>query len=318
VRRGPILATLAGGFATSIFTRPACAQTAQLDKVRLATPFSDAITPQVYAQRSGLYKRYGLDVEIVTLNSGTAAVAAMIGGTYDLANSSLLAMIDAYLSGVPLVLAAPNAVFRSSNPTALLQMAPDSTLRSGADLNGKIVGCGALGDLNELSASAWIDKTGGDSKGVKFVELPQATIEDAIVAHRVEAAVLLQPALDASLADGKTKTLGDAYGAIAPTFMYSAWAALGTWADQHADVLKRFIHATAESVRYTNVHQAETAPMMADVTKIPLPVMLKMRRAINATSMDPAMMQPLIDAEVRYHRIKHGFAARDMIWKGAI
>jgi NitT/TauT family transport system substrate-binding protein len=226
----------------------------------------------------------------------------------------MLGMMDAYLRGVPVVVVAANALYRSSSPTALLQVAADSPLRTGADLNGKICAVGAIGDLNTLATSVWVDKNGGDSKTLKFVEIPVSAVAEALAQHRVDAAIMLQPMLDNSLADGKTRTLGDAYGAIASTFMYGAWAARADWAAQHAELLRRYVRVSTEAARYTNAHPAETAPIMAEVTKIPLPVMLKMHRVATGLALDPATVQPVIDAAAKYHQIPRAFAAKDFFW----
>ena len=43
------------------------------------------------------------------------------------------------------------------------------------------------------------------------------------------------------------------------------------WAAKHPDAVKNWVRDTYEAGAYTNTHHAETAPMMSEVTKIPLP-----------------------------------------------
>jgi NitT/TauT family transport system substrate-binding protein len=220
----------------------------------------------------------------------------------------------AHTRGIPIVLVAPQAVYTAENPFSLLQVAPDSTFKTGADLNGKTISVFGINDINQLSTSAWVDKHGGDSRTLKFIEIPPSLTADAIAQHRIDAGELLEPALDASIAAGTTKTLADAYGAIARTFMFGAYVARSDWADDHPDLTRRFLRVTIEMSRYTNAHPAETAEMMAEITKIPLPILQKMKRVVCATSFEPRMVQPLIDAAAHYHQIPQGFPATDFFW----
>ncbi len=69
---------------------------------------------------------------------------------------------------------------------------------------------------------------------------------------------------------------------------------------------------TYEAAAYTNAHPALTAPMMAEVTKVPLEVMRKISRAPGATTSDPAMLQPVIDVAVKYKMLPRAFPAREV------
>jgi hypothetical protein len=53
--------------------------------------------------------------------------------------------------------------------------------------------------------------------------------------------------------------------------------------------------------------------MMADVDKIPLPVIQQMPRVDGATALNPAQFQPVIDAAAKFGLIPHGFPAREML-----
>ena len=51
--------------------------------------------------------------------------------------------------------------------------------------------------------------------------------------------------------------------------------------------------------------------MMADVTKIPLPVFQKIGRTDSATTSDPSLIQPVIEVAAKYKYITRSFTARD-------
>lgn len=57
----------------------------------------------VLAQTFGLYPKYGLDATIVRIGSGTVATAALLGGEGDIINTSGPALVNARLSGTPIL-----------------------------------------------------------------------------------------------------------------------------------------------------------------------------------------------------------------------
>jgi NitT/TauT family transport system substrate-binding protein len=314
MRRRHVLELAAYGAAYVALPGPARAQNATLEKIRVAAPPSDALTPLYYGLQTGAFRRAGIDLEIVLTSSGGAAVTAMTAGTYEVANTSLIAAFAAHSRGIPIVLVAPQVVYTPQNPFMLLQMAADSTYKTGADLNGKTIAVISLNAIDQLGVIEWVDKHGGDSKTLKFVEVPPSVAADAIAQHRVAAGMMFEPFLDASIAAGTTKTLADAFGAIGGTFMFAGYVSRSDWAGDHPDLVRKFLRVTEDMSAYSNTHPADTAAIMADVTKIPLSEMLKIKRVANATVLDPKMVQPLIDAAARDHIIPQSFPAADLFW----
>ena len=315
MRRRDFAKLAALGLAYPAVPVPARAQSG-LDTIKLIAIPSDALTPIYYGIKMGAFKKAGIDVQITVATSGTAAMTAVIGGSYDIANTSILPVMAAHLRDFPISIVAPQAVYTADNPFALLQQASDTNYKTGADLNNKVVAVSALNDISQLTISAWTDKNGGDASTLKFVEMPAVATGAALEQHRVAAGMLLEPGLDESLASGQTKTLGDAYGAIGKRLMFAAYVGRPDWAKQHADLLKRFVATAGAAAVYTNAHPAETAQMMSDITKVPLPIMQRMRRVVCATTMDPSLVQPLIDAAYHFRQISKQFPAEEIFFSG--
>lgn len=284
------------------------------EKIRLAGPPTEDLTSLYYAIKNGHFTRAGTDVELVGTSSGAAATAAVIAGTYEMGKTSAIAIFTAHLRSIPIRVVAPELIYTSRSPFALLQIPVDATYKTGADLNGKTIGVPALNDLNVLATRAWVDRNGGDWKSLKFVEVPNAVLEAALQQHRIDAAMIQPPQLDASLAAGTSKTLGDGYGAIAPSFYLGLFIARADWAAQHGDALRKFNRVMAEASAYVNSHPAETAPLVAELTKITLANTEKMHRSLIGTTLDLGLLQPLIDAAAKYDLIPRGFPAREIVW----
>jgi NitT/TauT family transport system substrate-binding protein len=315
IRRDAVRLLALSSAAVLAAARGAAAQGAA-EKLRVAGPPTEDSANLYYAIKTGLFARAGLDVEMVNTSNGSAATEAVVTGTYEIAKTNLLSLCSAHLHGIPLVLVAPELMYSPRNPSILLQMAPDATFRTGADVNGKTAGVPALNTGASLMTNAWVDRNGGNWRSLKFVEITNAAMEAAIVAHRVDFGVLQPPQLDASLASGSTKTLGDCMGAIAPNYMYGGYIARRDWTSRHADAVRKFGRVLADATTYVNAHLAETAPLVAEFTKIEVANVAKMHRSVNGTTLDPALVQPFIDAAAKYEEIPRAFPARELIWSG--
>jgi NitT/TauT family transport system substrate-binding protein len=315
MRRRDYLWTIAAPALLALGT-PRLARAQTLEKLRNAGPLTEDITNLYWAIKTGLCQRNGIDLELVAVNSGTAAMTAVVSGAYELSRTSLPGLFAAHLRDIPVVIVCPGLLSRASNPFSSLQVAPDAPFRTGADLNGKTIGVPALNDLNSLATKAWVDKNGGNWRSLKFVEIPNSAMEAAIVGKRIDAGILQSPQFGESVAAGRTRTLGDGWGAIAPTFMAGAFLARTDWANAHADLLHRYYRVYAESANYVNTHYPETASLVAEFTKTEVASVAKMARGFNATSMDLATIQPFIDASAKYEHIPHSFPARELIWEG--
>jgi NitT/TauT family transport system substrate-binding protein len=182
-------------------------------------------------------------------------------------------------------------------------------------LNGKTLSASSLGDQNSIAMQAWIDQHGGDSKTVKFVELPSAAAPDALAAGRVDAATLGNPILTEALSSGKVKLFGRSFDAIAPHFIFAAYFCTTDYAAKNRDAILRFRRALYQSAAYADSHHSETVGVVAKFTGISPSVIASMTRTVAGTSLDPKLIQPLIDIAARYKVIAAPFDARTMIYQ---
>jgi ABC-type nitrate/sulfonate/bicarbonate transport system substrate-binding protein len=90
---------------------------------------------------------------------------------------------------------------------------------------------------------------------------------------------------------------------------------MSDWATAHQDLVKAFARVMVDAARYTNAHHAQTAPLVAEATKIPQATIEQMTRVDSALSINPAMIQPLIDAAAKYGLLSRSFPATEVILK---
>jgi NitT/TauT family transport system substrate-binding protein len=306
---------IAGG-AAILAARPRTASAQTPQKIRLAGVPTEDLTPVYYAVKNGLYEKAGLDVEVVPTSSGGVATEAVIAGAYELGKGSAIAALLAHLKGLPITIVGNGNTWDPKSPFSLMVVPSDSTVKTGADLNGMTLASSALNDLNVLAMSAWIDKTGGDSKTVKWVQVPNSAGAAALAQHRIAATMLMEPDLSAALASGAVRTLTPAYNAISEHFATTVFFAQPEWAAAHGPQLDAWARVTYAAAAYTNTHHAETAQMMSDITKIPIESFTKMARSIASLNGSSSALQPVIDMAAKYKAITRAFPAKEAYLRG--
>lgn len=283
-----------------------------LTVVRTVGPPNDGYKAVFYGIKSGIFKKYGLDVQTSIVASGAAAAAALSGGAADIAYTNILTLIQAHTHNVPMVfVAAGNLQLPGKSQTDML-VSVDSPIKSGRDLNGKTLGSASLRDINAAASLAWIDKTGGDSKTVKVVEVPASAGAAFLEEHRADAVTLNEPAVSQAVASGKTRILAAPYDAVGAG-MTAGFAAMSPYVDANRDAMARFAKAMHEASVYTNTHLPETVDLVAAYSGVPSDVVAKSVRFIDAEYLEPRYLQPMIDLCSRYQLIDKDFPAADVI-----
>jgi ABC-type nitrate/sulfonate/bicarbonate transport system substrate-binding protein len=214
------------------------------------------------------------------------------------------------------VIVAPGGLSTARNPIAGLMVLAGSSIKTAADLNGQTIAVGALNDVFTLALRTWVDKNGGDSTSLKLVEIPIGAIGAAIESGRVVAGSANEPILGAALADGKLRVLAHTFDAISPRFMFTCWFTTREYAQANPAAIDGFRRVVESSAAYTNAHHADTVDLIAKFTSLDPALVRTMARTECGTTIDPSMIQPVIDASVRYKSVAASFDARELIWPG--
>ena len=297
----------AGAFALA----PAGARAQALTPLRVAGSADEDIVGTLWGIQSGIFAKYGLDVSVQRLNSGSVVSAALLGGSIDIGKSSSFGLVLGHAKGVPFVIEAGASNYATETPTAGLVVARDGPVRSARDLNGKTIAVPALGDLFTTATLGWVDDNGGDSRTLKFLEMPLLAATEAVVSGRVAACNLIIPNLTDSVTSGKCRILGYAFDSFAKHFSFTFYFTTADFAAKNVDALARFRRALAESVAYVIGHQADSAPLVAKFTGGDVKTAATMK-VVLATSLQPSLLQPVIDQAVKYKAIPKSFPAREM------
>lgn len=287
---------------------------AQTTTVRVLVTPIDSASEIWYAKDMGFFAKQGLDVDVQPGANGSQIAAAVSANAVDIGYSDLVTLAKGYLKGIPFVAIAPAAIWTSAAPVAGLVVMSASPIKSAKDLAGKVVAVPGLGTLAEYSPRAWIDQNGGESTGVKFLEMPYASMPAALTAGRIDAAYISEPFLAVVKKD--VRVLGYSHNAVAKQFLQSAWFTMPQWAKEHPDVVKKFDAALRETALWANqkANQARSAEILAKYTKIDPATVAAMERARFGETLSAASIQPAIDVTAKYGKFD-AFPASALIYK---
>lgn len=289
------------------------ASPAPLQTLRVGVLPNDDMVAVLYAQQTGMFKAAGLDVVLDKSSPNGAAIAtAVSAGALDIGKSSINAMFDSYLHGIPFQIIGTAALYQSSKPYVGFFAPIDSNIKTAKDLGTGVTAVSSIHDLGMLAVYKAMDEAGLDPKTSHFVELPMSASAAAIDQKRVTAGEASYPPLQAALETGKYRFI-PAYDEFGKEYIFSVWFVSKDFAQKHADVVKTFARVEAQAARYTNSHPKETVAMLSDFTKIPEATIQKMPRVTNGTGVWAAGIQPLIDTEAKYGFIAHAFPATEII-----
>lgn len=311
MKRATFASLAAGAAAAPSLVRAQTAPTV----IRLGTAAVESYALAIYGAERGFFKAAGLDVQIQTFPGGGGVMTAAAGGALDMGCANVGAQANAFMHSLPFAMVAAGGNYSSADPTTVLAIAKNSTLKTGKDLNGKTIGCTTLKDLQQASIMKWVDINGGDSSTLKFIEIPVTEMAPALDAGRLDAACLLEPSLTAAKND--IKVLAKCYDAIAKTLTITTHFANTAWLDAHPAAAHAFIGAMHQTAQWANKNRSETAAILARITKIPPATLAVMARVVYGESLDPKTIQPVIDATAEYKFIPKTFNVTEMFWKSA-
>lgn len=286
----------------------------QLQTVHVAAAPLDTIGNVYYAQDLGYLKDAGLTVEFVSGQNAAAGVAALAGGSADVAGGAVSSLAAAFENGIPLKIIAPGGMSTPASRDNVLIVKPDSPIRSGADLNGKTVGIAGLKTMQQVAVMSWADRHGGDSKTIKFVEVPFPQMCSAVTTGRVDAAAPVEPFV--TTCGTTVRSLGNVLDGVGPRFIAVAYAASDSWLKANPQLASRFAAALVKAAVWGNAHPKESAEILARYSKLDPSVAQNMARAVYATTLDAALIQPVIDASAKYGALDHPFPAALLLWNG--
>jgi ABC-type nitrate/sulfonate/bicarbonate transport system substrate-binding protein len=247
------------------------------------------------------------------MGSGSAIIAAVVGGSAEFGGASLFSVFNAYGHGIPIRIVAPAALYDTDNCDAWLVVSKDAPIHSARDLSGKIMGTDSPTDLYTVATRVWVDQNGGDGKSIRSIALGGNEQLIALQQGRIDFAVFKPPYLTVAVSSGRFRVLGKPLDVIAPRFLLSCCIGTADYLTRKAQTAKAFVDGLTESAHYVNHHPADTVDMVAEFTKQdPSQVRAGIREVIGERVSIANVQKPL-DFAFKYGVIDRQYDARALL-----
>lgn len=165
----------------------------------------------VYAAlRDGDFDEFGLNVSPAPNRSANETVPQLLNGGVDIAMMDMVTFYQARSQGLPIVGVAFSGIQATDGGDGVMSGAgvivkANSTINGALDLQGASVGVPAIKTQTWMNIRAVVDKSGGDSEKIDFVEIPPAQSVDLVANGRVDASSPNQPMLSGAVNSGQMK-----------------------------------------------------------------------------------------------------------------
>ncbi|HEX3972262.1 MAG TPA: ABC transporter substrate-binding protein [Stellaceae bacterium] len=254
------LAAIAALFAGAAIAAPAFAD----DLVRVGNPAGDDFHFSFanVGTEAGIFKKNGVELQIISLAGGAKLHAAMTAGSLDIALGSGtdfgLIVKGAPEKGVGVLATKPsNIVIQGNTKNGITTIAA---------LKGKKVGVSSVGALTYWMAQKLAQHEGWGLNGMELVATGggQANVAGFETGSLDAAVTSLEAAMRIDQM-GKGKILLS-FGDIVDPFIAHVIYATNDMIAQHPDTIRRFLKAWYETVAYAQTHKAETIKYSQPVT----------------------------------------------------
>jgi NitT/TauT family transport system substrate-binding protein len=213
-------------------------------------------------KEKGFFEKNGVNVELVWFPVYSDSLSALATGKVDANSQTLSDTLAPASKGIPL-----KAVLVNDNSFGGDGIVVKPGIQSLQDLKGKKVAT-ELGTVDHLLMLTALNKSGMQEKDVNYVNMTVNDAGPAFIAGNLDAAVLWEPFLSKSIAEGKGKLLfssKDTPGLIPDLLVFKE-----DFTKKRPDDVKKILNAWFDAVDYWKKNPEESLEIMAKAAETPL------------------------------------------------
>lgn len=228
------------------------------------TAVTGAQSGMFMAQQENLFKKYGLDVELLHIPSSSRGIQAILAGEIAFSFMDGVNAAQANLKGANLALVAG-----ATNRQVFSLMAKPEIKRI-SDLKGKKIGITRVGSSTHTSALFALNSGGlkpSDYQILPLVEVPN--IFTALSAGQIDAGVMSPPTNSRAKKAGFVELMNIAKDG--PEFVSVAVGTSRSYIKANEDIVRRVVRAYAEGVQVFKSNKAAALKMIANQLKVKEP-----------------------------------------------
>jgi NitT/TauT family transport system substrate-binding protein len=218
--------------------------------------------PPIVAKDLGLFKKEGLDVEIVSLGDGTKVYRALLAGNIDFGLTPGATNLIGRSNGATV------KALTSNLPKYEASLVVRADIKTMADLKGKRIGIQEPGGFADILSRSVLRSAKIDPKDVRFVSIASEDVP-ALVANQVDTAIL-HVELE-MLAKSKVPNLHAVarMWELQPKTLYTFLSTTEKTIKDKPQIVQKIVAANIEATRIMYSDKAKVLPVMVKETGYP-------------------------------------------------
>ena len=245
------------------------------------------VAPAWIAQDQGFFTKYGIDAELVVMQSSAQLAPALMSGEIPITLSAATGIVNAALAGSDLVLLGSYA----NQLRFWLYARPE--IASVQDLRGKQVAITRRGGAVHVATELALERHGLDpDRDVTLIQVGSTTDSlMAMLAGAVAAGMLSPPGMFQADDEG-LRLLVDT-GDYRYPLILEGIAASRAWVARNEDLTRRTLQAIAEALAFAHQQKERTKEIIGKYTRVESPVLLERTYTTLVPGWDRTLHLPL-------------------------
>lgn len=263
------------------------------ETIRVGVIPVSTVAPMYIGVDEGYFEEAGLDVEVVTVQDESAAIASVLSGDLDFAFSTTASIVQAQSKGFPVGVVSGLSQSENTEESTSLLTSAESGITSVSDLEGAEISVNSLHGQSELGIRVAADKAGVPQDSISFVAMPFPEAVTALGANRVNAAGLVAPFSASAENNGAKMIIDDYYQELYPDATTTVWFTSREYSEANSETVQAFDQAIVESYAYAAENDKRVIEELPKYTETPKEVAaeLPMQYLVGEINLDSVQFQ---------------------------
>jgi NitT/TauT family transport system substrate-binding protein len=259
---------------------PLAAQQLKPFKLGISAPVV-TVLPSFIADAAKLFEKQGLKTEIISIEGGSRGVQVLLSGEIQAMSVGVAPVVLANIEGADI------RTIASTANTIPISVVAQGKFKTGAELKGANIGISTFGSETDIAITLALKQFGLKREDVTISQVGGSSQRyGALLAGRIDAAPLLEPAITQAQQKGGFTVVADLAAAKIP-WIFESIVVPAASIDANADNLQRFLKAYLEAIYVGLTNEKLAKDVIAAKWKTADPVV------IDATYADFKRLMPL-------------------------
>ncbi|MEB3103606.1 ABC transporter substrate-binding protein [Ferviditalea candida] len=269
----------------------------------------------VLADSQGIFKKNGLNVNIVKVQTGPATTSAIVSGAAQFSQSNYATLISAKMKGTPIEIVAEAA--RAQEGFSAVITGVNSSIKEPKDLLGKRIATAVIGGIGPIAINQWLKDKGIDYTKINWVQMSFPEMGAALETNRVDAAWVVEPFVTkyTKVKDAKARVVFDVFSGPTAKLPIAAYAANENYVKDHPDIVEAFVKSVQEAAALAQKDPTLIKKVLPSFTSLPEELVNQLSLEEYPSSTDIAEIQRVAKAMQDTGVTQTEYKVDSMIWK---